>query len=705
MPDSSLRCYQYVQAHKLRYIRVARILAGSVMALTLLFMLDTLVDWQQRLNWPILWNTPVPTQVCLFMLAAALMLILSEQNGDGGKPEEERLKSVAIGIGILIPALFGLLVMYYSLLRFGFTLHRALMEPGNQQFTSFFGADSILMCALNLFIYWRYRHIEFVVFFGVGFLSLLVINYSLFILQGHYEQVPVLYNFTMSIPTAVCLFLLSSAVIVASIPQKGLLLPLFSDSLRSRLMAWLGVTGGILVMLNGFYNIHKLNSFAAIRYTGQLQVDFLLSGLITILLSPAIILIALRAVHYYNQSSLLAAEQQAMRHALECQTELLVMITDNVSTGLVLVDHQNQCKYMNPAAEKMFGIDCRTIQTSGKTMHEISHYIRPDGTPYPESECPLSNAMRKGELLQNFEDFLVRSDGKFFNISFSCRPVVVGGVVVAQVVEVQDITRQKEDEERLRQYMERLEESNENLEHFAYVASHDLQTPLRKISSLCDILSKDLFPTLDTEHRDYLDRIRKSSLRMQGLVSDLLLLARIGTVRNPMQMVDMGKVLKDVLHDLDVTIKAEQAEVHVGRMMSLEAIPVQMYQLLKNLVENSLKYHREGVPPVIHVSMHPAPVNACQLVVEDNGLGFEQEKTDKIFGLFVRLHGKEKYEGTGIGLTICKMVADRHGGSIRVRSVPGQGTTVFVTLPLHHEYQPEYEPPGGQRLLRYIPGQ
>ncbi len=247
-----------------------------------------------------------------------------------------------------------------------------------------------------------------------------------------------------------------------------------------------------------------------------------------------------------------------------------------------------------------------------------------------------------------------------------------------------------------------LERSNRALEEFASVASHDLQEPLRKIQVFGTFLGEREARHLDPEGRAYLARMLHAARRMQTLITDLLKLSRVAAGR-PLVPVDLDEVVRGVLADLEARIAQEAARVEVGPLPVIEADPLQMRQLLQNLIGNALKFHRPGVPPVVRISgeVVPAPQGAagdgdartcCRIEVADNGIGFDEQYRDRIFTLFQRLHGRGSYEGTGVGLAICQRIVERHGGRITARSRPGEGATFVVLLPVAHA-QTEPAPP------------
>jgi len=237
---------------------------------------------------------------------------------------------------------------------------------------------------------------------------------------------------------------------------------------------------------------------------------------------------------------------------------------------------------------------------------------------------------------------------------------------------------------------DRLEWSNRELQEFASVASHDLQEPLRKIQAFGDRLEAKCGAALGDEGRDYLGRMRNAAGRMRTLIDDLLAFSRVTTKAQPFAPLDLGKVAREVACDLDARVAQTGGRIEIGDLPTIHADPTQMRQLLQNLIGNGLKFHRDGVPPVIRVRGHrsaPAEADAparplpFEILVEDNGIGFDEKYLDRIFNVFQRLHGRSEYEGTGMGLAICRKIIERHGGAITARSAPGRGATFVVTLP------------------------
>jgi PAS domain S-box-containing protein len=258
-----------------------------------------------------------------------------------------------------------------------------------------------------------------------------------------------------------------------------------------------------------------------------------------------------------------------------------------------------------------------------------------------------------------------------------------------------DITDRKRVDEKLKLYSAKLERSNRELQDFAQVASHDLQEPLRKILSFGDRLRTKASESLDAESQDYLQRMCNAAARMQTLINDLMAFSRVEIKGQAFVPTDLGVIAREVSADLETRIEQAGGRVEIEKLPIIDADPMQMRQLLQNLIGNSLKYFRSGVPPVVRIYCQkpqappPDSLNEsgparefCEILVTDNGIGFDEKYLDRIFTVFQRLHKKGEYEGTGVGLAICRKIVDRHNGTITARSSPGQGATFVVTLPV-----------------------
>jgi PAS domain S-box-containing protein len=234
-----------------------------------------------------------------------------------------------------------------------------------------------------------------------------------------------------------------------------------------------------------------------------------------------------------------------------------------------------------------------------------------------------------------------------------------------------------------------LEQSNRELQDFAYVASHDLQEPLRKIQAFGNLLESEYAERLG-EGRDYLARMRNAASRMSTLIEDLLQFSRVTTKAREFSKLNLQTIAEEVVNDLESRVEETEGEVYIKSLPTIQADPLQMRQLLQNLIGNALKFHKASEAPVVTVTAkiikrtkkHEA---LCAISVHDNGVGFDEKYLDRIFSVFQRLHSRDHYEGTGIGLAVCRKIVERHGGSITAKSKPGLGSTFIATIPVRHK--------------------
>lgn len=239
----------------------------------------------------------------------------------------------------------------------------------------------------------------------------------------------------------------------------------------------------------------------------------------------------------------------------------------------------------------------------------------------------------------------------------------------------------------LQHFSNELKRSNRELQDFAFVASHDLQEPLRKIRAFGDRLQHSYSDKLGEQGADYVRRMQMASERMSRLINDLLSFSRITTKAKPFEPVSLNRIAEEVIDDLEVAVDEAGASISVGDLPEIEADVFQMKQLFQNLIGNAIKFHKPGVPPIITITADPPDAKHTSggqelvtLRFSDNGIGFDEIFLDRIFLPFQRLHGRGEYSGTGIGLAICRRVAERHGGSLTATSKPDVGSTFIVTL-------------------------
>jgi PAS domain S-box-containing protein len=297
----------------------------------------------------------------------------------------------------------------------------------------------------------------------------------------------------------------------------------------------------------------------------------------------------------------------------------------------------------------------------------------------PVVERVLQEALDKGEPFDT-EVRLATDRGDVIWLRLQGAPETVGEEVVAVRGAAQDVTERIERERQLEALIEKLEESNERLERFAYVASHDLQEPLRMISNYLQLLERRYRGELDADAEEFIDFAVDGAERMREMISDLLAYSRLDTEAEPFEPTDTAAVVDNVLDDLGLRIEETDADLRVGDLPTVEADEQQLEMVFQNLVSNAIKYSGEE-PPRIEIDAERRD-SAWAFSVRDDGIGIDPDHAQDIFEVFNRLHTNEEYPGTGIGLAMCEKVVSRHGGDIRVESQRGEGSTFTFTIPV-----------------------
>ncbi len=355
-------------------------------------------------------------------------------------------------------------------------------------------------------------------------------------------------------------------------------------------------------------------------------------------------------------------ELSSVRHALD--KSAIVAITDRA--GKIIHVNDKFCQISKYSPEELLGQNHRIINSRYHT---------------PEFFVDLWKRISSGEIWEG-EVRNRAKDGTYYWVNTTIVPSLNKKGEPYEYVSIRyEITQRKEAEVQLKLYADRLEASNRELQDFASVAAHDLQEPLRKIQTFSDRLQTKHREALADEAKDYLDRIRNSANRMQTLIDDLLTFSRVTTKGQPFVSADLNQIVREVLSDLEVRIEQTQAKVRIASLPTIQADPLQMRQLFQNLLANALKFHKKNEAPEVTVSAKVSG-GECELSVEDRGIGFDEKYLDRIFTIFQRLHGRSEYEGTGVGLAVCRRIAERHQGKIMAKSRLGEGATFVVTLPL-----------------------
>jgi PAS domain S-box-containing protein len=343
--------------------------------------------------------------------------------------------------------------------------------------------------------------------------------------------------------------------------------------------------------------------------------------------------------------------------------------------GLIMSDGNGKIVLVNREVERLFGYWREELLGQSIEML-VPHRFHGRHSEYRAGfyESPRARVMGAGRDL-----YALRKDGTEFPVEIGLNPVQTdeGLYVLSSVV---DIAARKKAEEALRRAAEDLKRSNEELEQFAYVASHDLQEPLRMVIGFLNLLEERYKPQLDENATKYINFAVDGARRMSQLISDLLAYSRVEHIGANIQPVDLNKILGSATANLRNSIQESSAQITNDELPTVPGNSTRLTQLFQNLMGNAIKFRREGVPPQIHIGCRMER-DHWLLSVKDNGIGVAPEYKDKIFMIFQRLHGREKYPGTGIGLAICKKIVERHGGSIWIESNSGEGSAFFFTLP------------------------
>ncbi|PSQ68317.1 MAG: PAS domain-containing sensor histidine kinase [Bacteroidetes bacterium QH_2_67_10] len=346
-----------------------------------------------------------------------------------------------------------------------------------------------------------------------------------------------------------------------------------------------------------------------------------------------------------------ADEAGALRALRESKARFRA-VTENISDLVCLHDPDGTCVFATPSSRSVLGYPPRALEGGGPLA-----LVHPDDAERIETALERTRRGERVTVQVRLHHFLTST---------------------------RDVTERVEAEQQIERTNATLRLRNRELEDFAHIASHDLQEPLRKVRAFAGLMREDYDEAVDETGRYYLDRMQDGAERMGRLVSDLLSLSRVTTRDTPFEQVALSDVAADVHADLEMRIADTGGRVEIGALPEVEADPTQMHRLLQNLVGNALKFHREGVPPVVRVHGERRDVAGCEaddfapgvtevvrLVVEDNGIGFEKKFLDRIFTPLQRLHARDEYAGTGIGLAVCRRITERHRGCIRAESTPG----------------------------------
>jgi PAS domain S-box-containing protein len=375
-------------------------------------------------------------------------------------------------------------------------------------------------------------------------------------------------------------------------------------------------------------------------------------------------------------------DQKLAEEKLRRSEERMRSIVDTTYDAFIVTDADGRIIDWNRQAEIMFGLT--RDEAKGKSLVET---IIPGRHRQAHSEeLSRSLALRAGPIsCKRIESAALRRDGVEFpvEIRLSILPTDEGVLVCTAI---RDVTERKRSEEELMRTTAELIRSNSDLERYAYLASHDLQEPLRAVTSFTQLLALEYADKLDADAREYLGYVVAGAKRMQALINQLLDYSRLGTQRKPFALVDCRRIYETAVADLKVAIDESGAILTRADLPQVMGDGVQLVQVFQNLLANAIKFRRCHGPQVHVWAEHTD--KEWQFAVRDNGIGIDSRNFERLFVIFQRLHHRDEYAGTGIGLAVCKKIVELHGGRIWVESKPGEGSTFYFTIPAVNESRP-----------------
>jgi len=379
----------------------------------------------------------------------------------------------------------------------------------------------------------------------------------------------------------------------------------------------------------------------------------------------------------YQRLLLLAEQKNAA--LLRSEERYHKMVEEVEDYAILLLDRDGRIMNWNKGAEKIKG-----YKESEIIGCNFRIFYRPEDQQRQLPQKLIEQARSTGKAIH--EGWRVRKDGTTFwgSVVLTALHDDSNNVIGFSKV-TRDLTERKVAEDKIKQYAKELEAQNRDLQQFAYAAAHDMKEPLRKVQFYTSSLLESIGVTLPQKEKSYLERTVDAAHRMQGLIEDLLTYTRISGAVPPFENVPLNIILTEVLSTYQETITELNVQIEIGDLPVVPGITFQLRQLLDNLIGNALKYYDKNKTP--HIIIRSIPDNGKhKITVQDNGIGFEPKNCKKIFEMFERLHGRESYPGTGIGLALCQRIVHNHQGSITATAQVGEGATFTITLPATNQF-------------------
>ena len=379
-----------------------------------------------------------------------------------------------------------------------------------------------------------------------------------------------------------------------------------------------------------------------------------------------------------KQSDVISAANRFMgRRKADPVADWYRQMVESAPDALILINAEGRILVANSQAEELFGYPRDELIGSSVDMLVPTRYRdRHAGHRQHYATEPVVRAMGA-----NLDLLGLRRDGSEFPVEISLSPLHAdnGHYTTAAI---RDVTERKLADDKIAEYARNLERSNRELEQFAYVASHDLQAPLRNIASFSRLLKREVEGKISQSADEYFGFIEESAKRMQALIGDILELSRVSRVDREHTSLTLNRVLEQAVQQLRTTLQERSADLIFDELPSVRGDEQLLVQLFQNLIANAVKFQRPDATPQVRILAEPAQHGFWKVSVVDNGIGIDAEHRERIFEIFKRLHTQEQYPGTGIGLSLCKkIVEEHHGGEIGMTSEVGKGTTFWFTLP------------------------